>query len=492
MAPHDPLDDPLDDGPPGVGSPPEDAGPKREPIAPGKRKRLQQAFERANQLMIQENWDYANELFTACVTGDPENSIYLQSFLANLKKKYNNNKKGSKAAFITGAGTRRAVTKAAGQEDWDGVIKTGVEALKLNPWDTATLTSMANAVREMGYDEVELAYLKTALEANASDPDVNRLCAQALERRKRFDEAIICWHRVEQAKPGDEEAAKEIARLAVEKTIDHGGYEETDPSKKKMPGKQPQAEAAAPDQPATPGLTPLQRLEREIAKNPKDLVKYHELAELYASDNRFDKAEAVLAKAVEVSEGDTDIRERYEDARIRRLRHEVALADQKWKDSGSDEDRQRWRVARKKLNDVEIEVFEARTKRYPNKLGFNFDLAERYKLAGRYKEAIPQYQQARNDSRRRGMCMLALGQCFEKINQKQMAMSSYESAVGEIPTHDEEHHRLALYLAGKLALERKDGEKAEKHLTTLAELDFTYKDVSTLLEKVAELRDAEA
>jgi len=67
---------------------------------------------------------------------------------------------------------------------------------------------MASAVREMGFDEVELAYLKTALDANSADPDINRLCAIALRERKRYDEAIICWHRVEQAKPEDEEAAQ--------------------------------------------------------------------------------------------------------------------------------------------------------------------------------------------------------------------------------------------------------------------------------------------
>ena len=35
----------------------------------------------------------------------------------------------------------------------------------------------------------------------------------------------------------------------------------------------------------------------------------------------------------------------------------------------------------------------------------------------------------------------------------------------------------------------KDVEKAEKHLTALAELDFGYKDVSTLLEDVARCRE---
>ena len=41
----------------------------------------------------------------------------------------------------------------------------------------------------------------------------------------QFDQAIACWHRVEQAKPHDEEALQAISRLSVEKTIHKGGYD---------------------------------------------------------------------------------------------------------------------------------------------------------------------------------------------------------------------------------------------------------------------------
>jgi hypothetical protein len=40
-----------------------------------------------------------------------------------------------------------------------------------------------------------------------------------------------------------------------------------------------------------------------------------------------------------------------------------------------------------------------------------------------------------------------------------------------------------------LALALRDIDVAEKHLAALAALDFTYKDVSTLLDKVAKLRE---
>ena len=68
-------------------------------------------------------------------------------------------------------------------------------------------------------------------------------------------------------------------------------------------------------------------------------------------------------------------------------------------------------------------------------------------------------------------------------------MSHYESAIQEIPDRDADNKKRALYLAGRLAMALKDLEAAEKHLTTLAGLDFTYKDVSALLDKIAKLRE---
>ena len=110
-------------------------------------------------------------------------------------------------------------------------------------------------------------------------------------------------------------------------------------------------------------------------------------------------------------------------------------------------------------------------------------------MNGRFNEAIAEYQQARNDPRRRGVCMLALGQCFQQIKQYRLAMSHYESAIQEIPDRDPQNKKLALYLAGRLATAMKNLDAGEKHLTALAGLDFSYRDVSQLLDKIGQLRE---
>src|SRR5687768_4298859 len=83
---------------------PENQG--RQPISPAKRRMLQQWYESASKASASGNWDYATENLTNCVVEDPANRMYVQSFLGNLQKKFNNDKKGSKLAGIKGAGTK--------------------------------------------------------------------------------------------------------------------------------------------------------------------------------------------------------------------------------------------------------------------------------------------------------------------------------------------------------------------------------------------------
>ncbi len=267
-------------------------GNNREPIPPAKRRRLQQMFEHASKAA---DFEYAVKLFTECVVGDPGNRIYVQQFLSTLSRKYNNNPKSvGKLAGMASFGAKTSLKKASMQKDWPGVIKAGIDVLKGNPWDVPTLMAMAAACEGMDLAETQLVYLKMALDVNLKDPDVNRMCGRALARMGHFDQAISCWHRVEQAKPGDEEAQRAIADLAVERTISHGGYEEAESSTDVR---------KAQEEDDRSQLTPEQQLEKRISKSPADVALYRELADLHVRHERLAEAEQVYGKAIEVSGG---------------------------------------------------------------------------------------------------------------------------------------------------------------------------------------------
>jgi tetratricopeptide (TPR) repeat protein len=451
----------------------------------GKRKQLKQLFEHANKVMGQDNCDYATELLTQCILGDPGNLMYVQTFLGNLKRKYHNNKRGGSLAFVKTVFRRSRVKKALLQKRWDSVIKSGLEIIKVNPWNVWTLLAMAEAARGLDLEEVELAYLKGALEPDPKNVGVNRRCARALAERKQFDQSDACWRRVLQARPKDEEAKKAIGDLAVEKTIARGGYDGEDVSQKAIPSRGEQASDRRPDE------SDQQRLMRLIRKNPADLAPYLDLAGLYVKDEQFDMAEKVLFEADRVSPGNADVRHRVEDLQLTRLRHRAAELKKKLEKNPTPDREKEHKKMLEQIEQQELQFYRNRCQRFPTNLAYRYELGLRYQHSGQYKEAISELQRAKLDSRRRGVCDLALGQCFQQVNQLPLALNHYSSAAEELPEHDLDQKKMALYLAGTTAMALQKREAATRYLTSLAGLDYAYRDVSALLDKLAQLGDDE-
>jgi tetratricopeptide (TPR) repeat protein len=459
---------------------------QRQPISPAARRRLQQCFEHATRSSSKGDYEYANKMFTQCVIGDPGNLIYLQSFLGNLQRKYNNNKKGGKLAALKGAGTKATIKKTSVKKDWEGLIKAGCEMLALNPWDTSTLLAMAHACEELGHDDCELFYLRSALDANPKDAEINRRAGLALERLGQFDQAISCWHRVQQAKPSDDEAQRMIANLTVSKTIQQGGYE-----KKVAGAEEPEAadEAATGHKVSAAQLTPQQKLQQAIARDPENIANYLELADLNARDDRFDDARRVLKQALDVSGGgDLTVRERLEDVELQHGRRQVEIAERRAAQEKTDEAVVLLKRIKAEVNQRELEIFAARCERSPSNTSLQYELGVRLKRAGKYNEAIQTLQAARGDVKRKAVVLTELGECFQYIKQYKLAMNNYEHAVEATSDREPSTRKLALYRAGVLAMGLKDWPAAEKYLTELAELDFAYKDVAERLDKLSHLR----
>jgi tetratricopeptide (TPR) repeat protein len=223
-----------------------------------------------------------------------------------------------------------------------------------------------------------------------------------------------------------------------------------------------------------------------IKKDPQQLSNYVELAQMLMNQERFKETEQWLTKALALAKDDLDLREKLYDAQSRHLQQQIKAADKQRK-SGDEKATLAYKQLRRKYAELDLEVYKFRCDRYPNNLNFKYFLGVAYQHLGHYNEAIKEFQVARADPRRKGECLLALGQCFQHIKQVRLAMNHYSQAVEEIPERDADNKKLALYLAGRLALGLKDTKAAEKYLGELAQLDFAYKDVSTLLDKLEAL-----
>ena len=263
----------------------------------------------------------------------------------------------------------------------------------------------------------------------------------ALTRMGQFDQAIACWHRVEQAKPGDEEAQQAISRLAVEKTIHKGGY---DPALLGGDGKGGSTAAGAKPLSVARWARPAEnadgeedeqtelpleeRLKAAIAKDPAALDAYFRLADIYIHQNTLDEAQAVLDRANQAAGGGNfQVRERLEDIELRRcpagpIRPKALRARA---NAGGQEAP---RSSPRQANQVELRCTPPGPTAIRTTRGCSSKLAcGSRRLASRSRRSRA-LQAARGDSKRKALVLLELGECFQKIEQYKLALAHYEQS----------------------------------------------------------------
>ena len=450
-------------------------------ISEAERKRLQKCFL-AGEQKAAGNLDYAIEMFATCVLGDPASPLYLQSFFAVLKKKFAGKKTGGLSALFS-AGPRGSLKKLAAAEQWLDLLKKGVELLKSSPHDHATLLAMASACRHLKFHETQPIYLRAALDAAPSDVEVNRVCAEYLEARGEYDQAIACWRRIAASKGLAEEAERTITKLQVDKTLAKGkGLEGRGGAKP-----EPKSDGdASHDKPRSSVLRDT------LAKDPANVDAALELADLLEKEETIDAAEQVLRQSLAASGNDLKVREHLEDRQLRWARHRVHVAEKLVETDNTPQHQQTLEQLRAAQIRQEIEVYRSRSERYPENLTWRYELALRLKADGNYDGAIREFQAVLQDERRKGAVALELGECFQKIKQYQLAFQSYQTAVDALTDREADLRKRALYRAGVLAMGLKDVDSAQKYLSTLAGIDFGYRDVADRLDKLKTVKHKEA
>lgn len=496
--------------------------------------------------------DYAHTMFSECVLNDPANLEYVEAMLDNLQRKYKNNKRGSR---LRGFGGRGSFKKAIAGEDWDEVFRAGLELLRTNPWDVATLRALAQACAANHYNEVELRYLKNALDVNRKDVEVNRHCAESLARMGQFDQAIACWHRIEELDKGNDEARRKISELSVAKQRGLPGVETTVPGRNsatKTGGAKPAGEksdsrarpkageetrgTASPSMPQPPdakstrsssrsssdaksppmaaaeksatgetsgvsghaqldddGLAGEQiaELEQAISANQADLELYEKLGEAYTDTGRYRDAFQVYRRGLEASGGhNLKLRELVEDAQVRMVRAQVAIAEKRAAAENTAESQELVRRFRAELNRQELAVLTSRADRYPQDLSLRYELGIRLKREENFRMAVRAFEAARGDSTLRGLATLEMGECFQHLKQYGNAAKCYQAAETDLD-QGSDAYKLALYRGGVLAAALKHLDAALRAFGKLRDLDPDYRDVRARLDKLAQISDKE-
>lgn len=451
-------------------------------LTPEQRRAAAGQFERANQVLKGGDFDYGLRLLFECCTIDPGSIIYRQALRQNQRAKYKNNQTGQTLAYFRSFFSRMRLQKAMLKGDYLEALRQCELILMRNPWDLATHLTMAQAFEELDWPDHALWTLEQIRPLYATNAKVNRPLARLYEQRGNFNQAIALWELVCKADPNDVEAQRKGKDLAASATIAKGRYEEN--LKADMPS--PSADTKT-DHPA---LAAVDRQPREVAQlleriksNPKSANAYLQLAYYFKKAEKFDKAREVLDKALEPTNNSFEIMQEMLDLDIEPFRRDLAVAEERQRTAPDDADLQHIRAKLvKEINSRELEMHRRRSDRHPSDTNARFELGLRLVRAGQLDEAIKELQTVRSDPRHHGKALFYLGMCFKARNNWRLAQRNFEEALQHLTGADDFLRREAMFLLASGYAEVGEMERAIDLGCELANIDYNYKDIGTLLE----------
>jgi tetratricopeptide (TPR) repeat protein len=479
----------------------DDKAPKVPRPTPEEQRVAMGQFHRAQQVLLTGDLDYVIQLLSTCCKLDPLNFTYRRELRKAEKKKYKNNKKGSKTAIFKMPGIKMRMKTALQTKKYKHALEIGEEALKVNPWDTAIQLDMAAAAEALGMLDVALHIAWEAREANDMDPVVNRAAARLCEKTGRYGEAAKLWEMVRLKKPLDQEAQKKCKDLAATDTIVKGNYEGATGAAGQPGQTTGKAAAGKPAQPATDGeadeekASPIrpasERIEQEVAKlkkhtetDPTHVNSWLALANTYRKLGQFDKVRATLEEALGPTGNDFEIATEIAQLDIEELRRNLAVAEQKVRESASDEKLKAIvQKQKKEINTRELELYRQRSERYPSNKNFSYELGVRLLRAGQIDEAIGEFQGVRGDPKLTWKALYHLGLCFEGKKERRLAQRNFEEALQNLPPGDTGARKDILYHLARGHADQGDHAKALQYGYDLANLEYGYKDIGKLIDE---------
>jgi tetratricopeptide (TPR) repeat protein len=439
-------------------------------ITPDRRRRLQQRYDEARQLanLPRPDFQRIHELLSDCLRADPENVLYLDALLANLKRRDRAGRGPGRLwtwlarwirprhrSFTAGDAVAAGRAGLAGGTEYSVLstpyclLQDAARRLWGEPGSLSLLRQLAAAAGECDCDEVELRYLAAARDVAPDDAETQRLVARALTRQGRFEDAVGPWCAVLALTAGDAEA--EQAALDLRGVA-----------------------AAEPVAPPANG-------DNSAAGEAQSL-----LVQARASQDagRFDSAEHYFAEAQAALGGDLALVEERERSRLLRSEQRVQIA--RCRAEHDEHPRSQSLVARLQAehNRLEIELLNVRAERLPTDAGVRLELGRRLKQAGNFSGAVQRLEEALRLAPSEATVLLELGESWQHLRQFAKALDYYQQAVAATVAmvgSAEESWLLARYRTAVLAAALGQSELARSQFAAIVTAQPAYKDAAQRL-----------
>ncbi len=181
----------------------------------------------------------------------------------------------------------------------------------------------------------------------------------------------------------------------------------------------------------------------------------------------------VLTKAYEELTN-YSFKQRADDIRLKQLHRQTRRWKEKTEKSGSDEDKQQFRLAQMEERQTELDIFRERVKKYPTDLRLKFRLGTALFRSKQYDEAIPLLQEATADPRSRIRSQLMIGRAFFENEAFAQAAEVLSETLENYEMSGDDISKEMMYWVGRAYEAGGDVEQAKATYGKLLRQDYNY------------------
>ena len=443
-------------------------------------------FEKARKVAETDNFDYAIDMYLQGLRYAPD--ALMEGHLPLCELGLQRRGKGGKKSSMMDK-----VRRLRGRTPLEQMLNAEYLFVK-NPDHLPYAEAMLKAAVAGGYVKTagwiaNLIFQTT----NASEkPSVQTyiLLKDAYCALEQYDKAIAACQRASKLRPGDKALADEYKDLSAELTMARGKYDGEGDFRKSIKDRESQEKLhGQAGVIKTEGYLAkaIEDARKKVAQNPDLPANIFELADALA-DLETEEAENNAIQLLENAyrnKSDYSFQRRAGVLRIRQLKRKIRKAQAALESNPNDaQAKAALEELSTQLDTFELEHYRLCVKNYPTDLPVKYDYAVRLLQNKQYNEAIPLFQEAQRDPRRKIAAMNKVGVCFFEKGWLDDAIDVYTQATNSYELKEDATAKELRYNLARAYEEQGEAQKALDVYRKIAQIDFAYKDVSQRVDNL--------
>src|SRR6266704_1436156 len=400
--------------------------------------------------------------------------------------------KSAKRSFFNISTAPIAVMKAQREikKDPKRAVELLEKVLEEEPYNRQANLVLKEAALAADWPDIGVFALRTLLEENPRDVKVLHDLGRLYRQLRDHDQEIEIYNQITAINPLDAEALRLGKDASAHSSMKKGGWTQAESYRDLIKDKEV---AVSLEQQSRMRLTG-ESLDQQIAETyarhkaePANVDLARRLGVLNEQKEDFEAAIGWYQSAADLTKGaDAGLIRKVSDLRIKRLEREIAALEEFLSTHGVEHEfygkkSDELKAAKKNRAEILLDDARKRVERNPTDLQLRFELGEHLVDAGRFREAVPELQRARQNPNARLKSMNLVGRCYGELGMLDLAMKQLEEASRENLSMDAMKKEI-LYNLGLVYERMGKQEKSLNCMKQIYQADYGYRDVAKRVE----------